>query len=196
MPVEINEKAHFSKLELMEAAHMEMLLGIHAMYCNEHHPNQKRGVVGIAPGHNFMICAWCQAQEPFIEPMPAQVRDPNPPTPQWIEDVQPWVHRLLNQLHKFYDKHLGCFPDPKYGTRAKLAATRTQDGLMNMADHVSVGKRYTIFPNTIRNEKWTHLDHPGKAVERRMVWAEDDPPGTFSGGQWLPLELLEVEGQA
>ncbi len=66
---------------------------------------------------------------------------------------------------------------------ARLIKRRTDDGLMTMADHVSLGKEYQIDLKTrcirrgvnfLQNKKW----------KREMV--QDDTGG------WLPIELLEI----
>lgn len=70
--------------------------------------------------------------------------------------------------------------------KATLIKKKTNDGLVEITEHIEIGKEYMIDPmseqmltgiNLIKNKMW----------QRMMVQIVD--------GKWLPTELLEWEGK-
>jgi len=69
---------------------------------------------------------------------------------------------------------------------ATLMKLKSADGLVEMEDHISLGKKYHVNTATLRTVKLTHLP-TGTHHEKEIV---DEWPS----GRYLFLELLELGG--
>jgi len=69
--------------------------------------------------------------------------------------------------------------------KAKLIKRRTDDGMFEVKDHLKIGLKYYIYINSIILSDGFHT--PTKTPwHREIVFCTD--------GQWLPTELLKIDG--
>ena len=69
---------------------------------------------------------------------------------------------------------------------ATLVKSITDDGLVEIHDHVELGKKYEVDLDSISLAEGFNVDK-GKYWQRLIVW-------TLTG-EWLPVELLKIEGR-
>ena len=66
---------------------------------------------------------------------------------------------------------------------ARLKKLRTDDGLVEMEEHIQLGKIYLVDENSMQQVGW-HNFIAHKTVTRASICADN--------GEWLPLELLDL----
>ena len=69
-------------------------------------------------------------------------------------------------------------------TEAKLIKRKTDDGLMEIEDHIPLGKIYEVDLSSRQPVK-------GKNIEKSVFWEREM---ILSDGEWFPTELLEIGG--
>lgn len=72
--------------------------------------------------------------------------------------------------------------------KASLVKLKTKDGIMEMADHIPLFKKYRINLDTITMKKGVNIK-TGQHWEREMVIDVET-------GEWFPTELLEWKSNA
>jgi hypothetical protein len=70
--------------------------------------------------------------------------------------------------------------------RERLVKRRTGDGLMEIADHVLLGKVYRVVLASRRLRTGINVDH-------RRLWTREMIEDADHPGEWLPTELLAIE---
>jgi len=66
--------------------------------------------------------------------------------------------------------------------KAKLIKRKTDDGLIELEDHVPLGKVYEV-------DLSTRAIRRGKNIEKSVFWEREI---ILTEGQWFPTELLEI----
>jgi hypothetical protein len=66
--------------------------------------------------------------------------------------------------------------------KAKVIKRKTNDGLIELEDHVLLGKIYEVDLSSRRILK-------GKNIEKSVFWSREM---ILAEGSWFPIELLEI----
>ena len=69
---------------------------------------------------------------------------------------------------------------------ATLVKRRSENGLVEIEDHIRLGKRYRVLPSLRRTFRAFHESGVWHSVD--MVMTDD--------GQWFPVELLDWPGKS
>jgi hypothetical protein len=75
--------------------------------------------------------------------------------------------------------------------RATLIKTMTDDGVVELQDHIQAGKVYTVELRSIRVQPWGKSDGSSEPINRFSIFVFDCPECLT--GSWMPLELLKLE---
>lgn len=70
-------------------------------------------------------------------------------------------------------------------TVATLVKRRSANGLIEVKDHVTIGKTYVVDLRTLRTATLCHLP-TGEVYEAQVIWE-------CESGRWLAMELLAIE---